>query len=38
LSQPKYWHGIERDLHARSIAVYTLSQDVIRCDATTVSG
>jgi transposase len=38
LSQPKYWHGIERDLNARSIVVYTLSQDVIRCDATTVSG
>jgi transposase len=38
LSQPKYWHGIERDLNTRSITVYTLSQDVIRCDATTVSG
>jgi transposase len=38
LSQPTYWHGIERDLKVRSIAVYTLSQDVIRCDATTVSG
>src|SRR3989442_12807244 len=30
--------GIEEDLHARSIAVYVLLQDVIRCDATTVSG
>src|SRR5207253_497030 len=38
LSQPKYWHQIERDLNARSIEVYALSQDVIRCDATTVSG
>jgi transposase len=38
LSKPRYWHGIERDLNARSIAVYALSQDVIRCDATTVSG
>src|SRR5881628_4213360 len=38
LSKPKYWHQIERDLHARSIEVYALSQDVIRCDATTVSG
>ncbi len=38
LSKPRYWHGIERDLHARSIEVYALSQDVIRCDATTVSG
>src|SRR5262245_16427439 len=38
LSKPAYWHEIERDLNARSIAVYDLSQDVIRCDATTVSG
>ena len=38
LSQPQYWHGIEEDLNAHSIAVYTLPQDVIRCDATTVSG
>src|SRR5437870_12165101 len=38
LSKPTYWHQIERDLHARSIAVHALPQDVIRCDATTVSG
>src|SRR5881296_4128588 len=38
LSKPKYWHQIERDLHERSIEVYALPQDVIRCDATTVSG
>jgi transposase len=38
LSKPRYGHGIERDLHARSIAVYDLPQHVIRCDATTVSG
>jgi transposase len=38
LSKPTYWHGIEEDLNARSIAVYALLQDVIRCDATTVSG
>src|SRR5438094_2556418 len=38
LSKSAYWHEIERDLNARSIAVYDLSQDVIRCDATTVSG
>src|SRR5712664_979323 len=38
LSKPAYWHAIECDLNARSIAVYALSQDVIRCDATTVSG
>jgi transposase len=38
LSKPTYWHRIEEDLNARSIAVYALLQDVIRCDATTVSG
>src|SRR6058998_930984 len=38
LSKPAYWHEIERDLNARSIEIYDLSQDVIRCDATTVSG
>src|SRR5918992_2352749 len=38
LSKATYWHRIERDLNERSIAVYDLSQDVIRCDATTVSG
>jgi transposase len=38
LSKPTYWHGIEEALNARSIAVYALLQDVIRCDATTVSG
>src|SRR2546429_3305075 len=38
LSKPAYWHAIERDLNARSIEVYPLPQDVIRCDATTVSG
>jgi len=38
LRKPTYWHGIEEDLNARSIAVYALLQDVIRCDATTVSG
>ena len=38
LSKPAYWHEIERDLNERSIEMYDLSQDVIRCDATTVSG
>src|SRR5437870_11956616 len=38
LSRPTYWHEIERDLNARSVEVYALPQDVIRCDATTVSG
>jgi transposase len=38
LRKPTSWHQIAHDLHARSIAVYPLPQDVIRCDATTVSG
>jgi transposase len=38
LSKPAYWHPIEHDLNARSIEGYALPQDVIRCDATTVSG
>ena len=38
LSKPAYWHQIERDLNERSIEIYDLAQDVIRCDATTVSG
>jgi len=38
LSKPASWHEIERDLNELSIEVYDLSQDVIRCDATTVSG
>src|SRR3989442_10635361 len=37
LSKPAYWHQIEHDLNERSIEVYDLAQDVIRCDATTVS-
>jgi transposase len=36
--KPRYWHPIERDLHARSIAGYDLSQEAMRWDATTVSG
>ena len=35
---PKYWHAIEQDLKACSMEVDDLSQDVIRGDATTVSG
>jgi transposase len=37
LSKPAYWHAIERDLNERSTEIDDLSQDVIRCDATTVS-
>ena len=38
LSKKAYWHQIERELNARSIEIYDLSQDMIRGDATTVSG
>src|SRR5215510_6513687 len=38
LSKPTSWHQIERDLNERRIEMYDLSQDVSRCDATTVSG
>jgi transposase len=38
LRKPAYWHQIEHDLNARSMEVYDLAQDVIRCDATTGSG
>jgi transposase len=38
LSQPADWPQMEHDLNAQSMAVYALPQDVIRCDATTVSG
>lgn len=36
--KPASWHQIEGEGHARSIAVYAWSQDVRRCEATTVSG
>jgi transposase len=38
LSKPKYWYQIERNLNEWSIEVHALPPDVIRCDATTVSG
>ena len=38
LSKKTSWHSIEHDLNIRSIEVHALPQDVIRCDATTVSG
>jgi transposase len=37
LSKAKYWQAIEQALNDRSIAVYDLPSEVIRCDATTVS-
>ena len=38
LRTPAYGHPIAHALHARSMEVYAFPQDVIRCDATTVSG
>jgi transposase len=38
LRKPAYWHARERDLHEGSLEMYDLAPDVIRCDATTVSG
>jgi transposase len=37
LSQATHWQAIEQALHERSLTVYDLSAEVIRCDATTVS-
>lgn len=37
LSKAKYWQAIEQALNERSMTVYDLSAEVIRCDATTVS-
>jgi transposase len=37
LSQARYWHPIEQALNERSVAIYDLPTEVIRCDATTVS-
>jgi hypothetical protein len=36
--KPTYWHAIEQDFNACSLDVQAVSQDVIRGDATTVSG
>ena len=38
LSKRKCWKNIEQNLNERSIEVYKLPQDVVQCDATTVSG
>jgi len=37
LSQAKYWQAIEQALNERSLTLYDLPAEVIRCDATTVS-
>jgi transposase len=38
LSQPAYWHAIERDLGQHTLRVYDLDPKRVRVDATTVSG
>ena len=38
LSKQKIWQAIENDLNKRTIDIYELSTEVIRCDPTTVSG
>jgi transposase len=38
LSKPKYWHEIEKELNEKTIKIYQLEENTIRCDATTVSG
>jgi transposase len=38
VSKPQYWHQIARDLHARSLEVHAVPAEVIRGEATTVSG
>ena len=38
MGKRKNWKNIERYLNERSIEIYELPEDVIRCDATTVSG
>jgi transposase len=38
LSQPSYWKAIEAELNQRTIRVYHLETEVVRCDATTASG
>lgn len=37
LSKAKYWQAIEQALNERSMTLYDLPAEVIRCDATTVS-
>ena len=38
LSDPRYWQPIEEDLARRTIRVYELDTEVVRCDASTGSG
>ena len=36
LSKPKYWHQIEKEPHYKTIEVYQLPVETVRCDATGV--
>jgi transposase len=38
LSKPKIWRAVEQGLSVRSVEVYELPKQVVRCDMTTVSG
>ena len=38
LSKRKVWQAVEHELNQRTIEVYELPTDVVRCDPTTVSG
>lgn len=38
LSNPAYWHEIEKDFAQNAVRVYDLAQKQVRLDATTVSG
>jgi transposase len=38
LSEPEYWHAIERELGQNIVRVYDLSAERVRVDATTISG
>jgi len=38
LGKPKIWRAVEQELSVRSVEVYELPRQVVRCDMTTVSG
>jgi transposase len=38
LSKPDYWQAIEKDFAQNAVRVYDLKQEIVRLDATTVSG
>ncbi len=38
LSNPSYWKKIEKELNEKTIKVYDLETEIVRCDATSVTG